>query len=68
MVSTNNFSSELDALRDVLERLDYMAMDKLREFMASQDPKDREMEKRIHRARRAIMKAIGVLDSPTVEL
>lgn len=68
MVFFDNFSSELEVLRGVLERLDDMAMDQLREFMSSQNPKDREMEKRIHRARRAIMKAIGELDSPTVEL
>ncbi len=61
-VSVNDFSSEAEVLRGVLERLDDMAMDALREFMSTENHEHKEIEKRIHRARRAIMKAIGELD------
>ncbi|TAN20415.1 MAG: hypothetical protein EPN30_10265 [Actinomycetota bacterium] len=57
----NDFSPEVEALKGVLERLDYLAMDALREFMASNDQRDKDTEKRIHKARRAIIKAISEL-------
>ncbi len=61
-MSVNDFSGETEVLRGVLERLDDMAMDALREFISSENSQHKEIEKRIHRARRAIMKAIGELD------
>lgn len=57
-----DFSSEVESLKQVLERLDDSAMSALRGYISSNDPGDKEMEKRIHRARRAITKAILELD------
>lgn len=64
---TVDLSEELANLRKVLERLDDVAMEALSEFIASRDPGDREAEKRIHRARRALAKAIAELDSTSSE-
>ncbi len=59
---SNDFSIEVEALRQVLERLDDLAMEVLQEYISGEDPLDREMEKRVHRARRAVSKAISELD------
>lgn len=59
---SGDFSIEVETLRQIMERLDDLAMDVLQEYISSEDPLDREMEKRVHRARRAVAKAIGELE------
>ncbi len=61
------FITQVESLKTVLDQLDELAMSALREYMSSGDAKDREMEKRIHRARRAIVKAIAELDQSTFD-
>ncbi len=61
-VISGDFSIEVESLRQIMERLDDLAMEALQEYISSKDPLDREMEKRVHRARRAVAKAIGELE------
>ena len=58
----SDFSEEVENLKQVLERLDDRAISSLREYISSSDPEEKEMEKKIHRARRAIARAIFALD------
>ncbi|MDA8080803.1 MAG: hypothetical protein M0Z96_04215 [Actinomycetota bacterium] len=60
---SDDFSKEVESLRQIMERLDDLAMEALREYISSKDPLDRELEKRVHRARRAVAKAIGELEA-----
>lgn len=61
-VYSSDLSVEVETLRQIMERLDDLAMEALGEYISSKDPLDREMEKRVHRARRAVAKAIGELE------
>jgi DNA replication initiation complex subunit (GINS family) len=58
----SDFYEEVESLKQVLERLDDRAISALREYISSSDPGEKEMERKIHRARRAITKAIFELD------
>lgn len=58
----DNFESEIESLKLVLNRLDDAAMASLRSFIEEKDPSFRSLEKRIHRARRGLIRAIGELE------
>lgn len=58
----DNFEYEIESLKSVLDRLDDVAMVSLRSFIENKDPYFKNLEKRIHRARRAILKAISELE------
>jgi hypothetical protein len=58
----SDFSEEVENLKQILERLDDRAISALREYISSSDTREKEMERKIHRARRAITKAIFELD------
>lgn len=56
-----DFEAEIESIQQVLERLDEVAIDTLREFLNEGDPNLKDLEKKIHRARRALSKAINEL-------
>lgn len=58
----NKFESEIESLKAVLDRLDEAAMSSLRSFIETKEPSFRTLEKRIHRARRAVARAVSELD------
>lgn len=63
-MSSVDFDDEVESLKSVLERLDDFAMDALQGFIDSGDSSLKDREKRIHRARRAVAKAISELSPP----
>lgn len=61
-----DFEEEIESLQRVLERLDEIALDTLRELIHEGDSGLKEFEKRVHRARRALSRAITELSrNPT---
>ncbi len=66
-MATPDFSSEIGQLKSVLDELEDRAMHALQDFMASGNDMERQLEKRVHRARHAIAKAIKELDSSASE-
>lgn len=64
MLLDDNFEPEIESLKAVLDRLDDAAMSSLRSFIVEKDPSFRALEKRIHRARRAVARAISELETP----
>jgi hypothetical protein len=58
----NNFETEIESLNVVLDRLDEAAMSSLRRFIETKDPSFRTLEKRIHRARRSVARAVSELE------
>lgn len=62
-MSNAQFSEETESLKSILERLDYCAIEALREFIENGDVIYKEREKSIHRARRALDRVIAELTS-----
>lgn len=63
-MSAVGFGEEVESLKSILEKLDDGAIEALQQFIDCGDPALRDREKRIHRARRAVAKAITELSSP----
>lgn len=57
-----NFETEIDSMRQILEVLDDSAIKALRGFMESGTEDLKIAEKRIHKVRRALMRAIAELE------
>lgn len=55
---SDDFKSEVEMLVQVLAQLDDRAYELLKDFMSSGQERDKEAEKKVQRARRAVQKAI----------
>lgn len=58
---SDDFKSEVEMLVQVLAQLDDRAYELLKDFVASGQERDKEAEKKVQRARRAVQKAIADL-------